>query len=177
MRDTFIRLDSPLYNPDHQHLADAHFGVLWTRVAAFRHMNPIAGQAEIPRFQGAKWPKTRQEQQMEEWFGDVPDFVLTFDASYATQCDDITFCALVEHEMYHCGQERDAFGGPKINSIGMPVFAIRGHDVEEFVGVVRRYGVGAAAGQTLALIEAAQRGPEISRAKATAACGTCAALV
>jgi hypothetical protein len=93
------------------------------------------------------------------------------------QCDDASFCALVEHELYHCGQQRNEFGGPKFNSMGLPIFGINGHDVEEFVGIVRRYGVGAAAGQTLALVEAAQRGPEISKATITAACGSCRALI
>lgn len=175
---TFITDGAPLLNPDHGHLADAEIGFLWTSVTATRHMMAIAGQAEIPRFQGSKWSKTRQEQQMAEWFGDVPDFVITIDARYADQCDDITFCALIEHELYHCAQELDKFGAPKFSrTTGLPVFAIRGHDVEEFVGVVRRYGVGAAAGQTLALVEAAQRGPEIGKAQATAACGTCRALI
>lgn len=175
---TFIRPGAPLMNRDHDHLADAEIGFLWTSVMATRHMNAIAGQAEIPRFQGSKWSKARQEQQMEAWFGLIPDFVITIDARYAAQCDDVTFCALIEHELYHCGQEIDQYGAPKFSrSTGLPVYAIKGHDVEEFVGVVRRYGVGAAAGQTLALVEAAQRGPEIGKAKATAVCGSCRALI
>lgn len=175
MQDTFIRADAELINPDHEHLRDAHIGVLWTTVANTRHMMAVAGQAERPVFQGGKWSKRRQTMQMEQWFGELPDFVITLDANYAVQCDDASFCALVEHELYHCSQERDQYGAPRFNSMGMPIFAIRGHDVEEFVGVVRRYGVGAAAGQTLALIEAAQRGPEIGKAKVAAACGTCRA--
>lgn len=175
---TFITVGAPLHNPDHAHLADAEIGFLWTSIMATRHMNAIVGQAEMPRFQGSKWSKARQEQQMEAWFGGLPDFVITIDARYATQCDDITFCALIEHELYHCGQEIDRYGAPKFGrSTGLPCYAIRGHDVEEFVGVVRRYGVGAAAGQTLALVEAAQRGPEIGKAIATAACGSCRALI
>ncbi|MFC7378257.1 putative metallopeptidase [Brevundimonas sp. GCM10030266] len=175
---TFIAEGAPLRNPDHAHLENAEIGFLWTSVMATRHMNAIAGQAEMPRFQGSKWSKARQEQQMEAWFGELPDFVITIDARYAAQCDDITFCALIEHELYHCGQEIDQYGAPKFSrTTGLPVFAIKGHDVEEFVGVVRRYGVGAAAGQTLALVEAAQRGPEIGKAKATAACGSCRALI
>lgn len=175
---TFIAEGAPVRNRDHAHLENAEIGFLWTSVMATRHMNAIAGQAEMPRFQGSKWSKARQEQQMEAWFGDLPDFVITIDARYAAQCDDITFCALIEHELYHCGQEIDQYGAPKFSrTTGLPVFAIKGHDVEEFVGVVRRYGVGAAAGQTLALVEAAQRGPEIGKAKATAACGSCRALI
>lgn len=175
---TFIAEGAPLQNVDHAHLVDAEIGFLWTSVMATRHMNAIVGQAEMLRFQGSKWSKARQEQQMTEWFGDLPDFVITIDARYAAQCDDVTFCSLIEHELYHCGQEIDQYGAPKFSrSTGLPVYAIRGHDVEEFVGVVRRYGVGAAAGQTLALVEAAQRGPEIGKAKVTGACGTCRAMV
>lgn len=175
---TFINAGAPLHNPDHVHLADAEIGFLWTSIMATRHMNAIVGQAEMPRFQGSKWSKARQEQQVEAWFGSMPDFFITLDARYAAQCDDVTFCALVEHELYHCGQEIDQYGAPKFSrSTGLPAFTIRGHDVEEFVGVVRRYGVGAAAGQTLALVEAAQRKPEIGKAKVTGACGSCRALI
>lgn len=176
--DTFIRNGAALENPDHEHLKDAEIGFVWTSVPASRHMNQIVGQAEQPKFQGNKWSKRRQEEQIEQWFGSLPDFLITIDASYAAQCDDVTFCALVEHELYHCGQAKDDFGGPKFNqSTGLPVYAIRGHDVEEFVGVIRRYGVGAGAGQTLAFIEAAQRGPEIGQAKVSGACGSCRALI
>ncbi len=176
--ETFIAAGSKLENPDHEHLRDATIGFLWTTVAASRHMNTIVGQAEMPRFQGGKWSKRRQEQQMEEWFGELPDFVITIDAGYAAQCDDITFCALIEHELYHCGQQVNEFGAPKFSSsTGLPVYGIRGHDVEEFVGIVRRYGVGAAAGQTLALVEAAQCKPQIAKATASAACGSCKALI
>lgn len=174
---TFIAVGAPLHNPDHEHLADAQIGFLWTTVGLTRHMHAIAGQAETPRAQGNKWVRGRAIQQLEEWFGEEPDFLITLDANYARQCDDATFCALVEHELYHCGQERDVFGGPKFTQDGMPVFGIRGHDVEEFVGIVRRYGVGAAAGQTLALVEAAQQKPEIAKARITAACGSCRALI
>jgi hypothetical protein len=44
---------------------------------------------------------------------------------------------------------------------------------EEFVGVVRRYGVGAAAPGVRELVEAAQREPEVEAAEVSLACGTC----
>lgn len=176
-KTTFIAPAAPLHNPDHEHLADAHIGFLWTTVGLTRHMHAIAGQAEIPRAQGNKWVRGRAIQQLEEWFGEEPDFLITLDANYALRCDDASFCALVEHELYHCGQEKDAYGAPKFNSEGMPVYGIRGHDVEEFVGIVRRYGIGAAAGQSLAFVEAAKRGPEITQAVIKVACGSCRALV
>lgn len=36
--------------------------------------------------------------------------LLTFEAEYAASCSDAEFMALVEHELYHAGQERDVFG-------------------------------------------------------------------
>jgi hypothetical protein len=173
IRATFIDPDSKLFNEEHLHLQMATIGVLWTTVANQKHMNDIAGQCEAPFFQGNKWSKARQEQQFMQWFGILPNFVLTFDAHYALKCSDATWCALVEHELYHCGQAKNEFGEPKFTRDGIPVFAIRGHDVEEFVGVVRRYGVGAAAGKTRELIEAGRGKPSVMAADISAVCGNC----
>jgi hypothetical protein len=49
-------------------------------------------------------------------------------------CDDATFCALVEHELSHGGQERDEFGMPRFNNPPARQRLVRGHDMEEFVG-------------------------------------------
>jgi hypothetical protein len=175
IRATFIEPAGPLYSEEHDHLRSALLGVMWTTVENSRHMQPIAAQAEKPFFQGNRWSKARQTGQFVSWFGEMPDFLLTFDARYARQCSDIAWCALVEHELLHCGQAKDEFGGPKFNKqTGMPVFAIRGHDVsEEFVTVVRRYGAGAAAGKTAELVEAARHAPEIGAADIARVCGTC----
>jgi len=173
-RATFIEDEASLLNEDHAHLRAADIGFLWTNVPNSRNQNRIVGQAELgtPRAMG-KWAKARAESQVETWFGSVPDFLITIDARYASECADAEFCSLIEHELYHCGQERNEFGLPKFTKWGRPVFAMRGHDVEEFVGIVRRYGVGAAAGQTLALVEAARRRPEIASVDISQACGTC----
>ncbi len=98
-------------------------------------------------------------------FGDIPDFLITVFAPYAAACDDASFCASIEHELYHCGQEPAEFGAPKFKMSGEPVFRIRGHDMEEFVGVVARYGIGAAARKTADLVRPANRGPQISEAR------------
>ena len=120
------------------------------------------------------WQKARAVQQIHEWFGDLPDFLLTFDALYAAQVDDSSFCALVDHELYHCAQAEDEFGMPKFNSsTGEPVWAMRGHDVEEFVGVVRRFGIEAAGDVATDLVIAASREPEVAPARLSQACGTC----
>jgi hypothetical protein len=106
--------------------------------------------------------------QVWEWFRAIPDFILTFDASYASICTDVQWCALCEHELSHSGVERDAFGALKFKkSTGLPSFTLIGHDVEEFIGVVRRYGAAAAGVQ--AMIEARRRGPHDRRGRAPSA--------
>lgn len=174
-RATFIDDSAPLLNEDHHHLQRASIGFLWTSVRNSRQMRLIVGQAEVGQPRGAmgKWPKARAEQQLEDWFGEIPDFLITLDADYASQCEDATFCALVEHELYHCAQDIDAFGQPKFRQDGRPAFAMRGHDAEEFIGIVRRYGAGHAAGGVQGLVEAANRRPEIAKAEIAGVCGTC----
>ena len=170
---TFFDPSSPVANPEHYHLANAHIGYLWTVVENNRKGKRVIGQCETGSPQGAmgKWSKARAEQQVVEWFGSVPDFIITLDAEYCRQCGDAEFMALVEHELYHAGQEHDEFGSPKFTKYGAPKFAMRGHDVEEFVGVVRRYGAGAAHIQPL--IDAANARPEIAKVDIARACGTC----
>lgn len=171
---TFLNHSSRLHNPEHAHLAHAEIGFLWTVVENSRKGRRIIGQCEEGKPQGAmgKWARARAEMQVKQWFGSVPDFIITLDAEYCRQCGDAEFMALVEHELYHAAQETDAFGAPKFSrSTGRPVFTIRGHDVEEFVGVVRRYGADAAG--VRAIVDAANRLPEIARAQIARACGTC----
>ncbi|WP_104839971.1 putative metallopeptidase [Sinorhizobium fredii] len=174
VRTTFLDPASPLHNEEHAHLVHASIGFLWTVVENSRKGRRIIGQCEEGKPQGAmgKWARARAEMQIKQWFGHVPDFIITLDAEYCRECGDAEFMALVEHELYHAAQDVDAFGAPKFSkSTGRPVFVIRGHDVEEFVGVVRRYGADAAG--VRAMVDAANRPPEISRASIGHACGTC----
>jgi hypothetical protein len=174
VRATFIEDDGQLFNPDHLHLQSASIGMLWTNVSNSRKGRHIVGQCEEgkPSAMMGKWGKARAEQQIVDWFGTVPDFIITIDALYAMECSDAEFCALVEHELYHAAQERDEFGAPKFRkSTGLPAFTLRGHDIEEFVGVVRRYG--ADASHVRALADAANAGPEIANVRIAHACGAC----
>lgn len=174
LREAFIIGDGPLVNPDHAHLRFAHLGCLWTNIPNSRHMNAIAGTCEAPMKKGG-WPGEREQFQLRNWFGSLPNFLLTFDALYANECGDIEFCALVEHELYHCAQKRDKFGGLMFGKGGKPVYAIRGHDVEEHLGIVRRYGAGAAAGKTAELVRLAGQKPQIAEVDIAGICGTCSA--
>jgi hypothetical protein len=171
--ETILAEDGYLFNPDHAHLRWATIGVVWTNVPYARQMNRVAGTAEMPTFRCGAWQKARQERQIFDWFGAIPDFLVTLDAAYAASVTDAVWCALIEHELYHCAQELDAFGSPKFSREGRPKFAIRSHDVEEFVGVVRRYGPGSAAGATARLVEAAKKPAEVAQVDIVRACGTC----
>jgi hypothetical protein len=175
IKSSFLNDKSGLYNPEHSHLRSANIGVLWTNADCSRQGIIVVGMAEIPRppTSANAWHKARFNFQLKEWFGRIPDFLLTFDARYSMKCDDLGFCSLVEHELYHCAQARNEYNCPKYRKDGTPVFTIRGHDVEEFVGIVQRYGAGAGAGRTMELVAAAAKRPQIGAAKIRAACGTC----
>ncbi|WP_183678704.1 putative metallopeptidase [Pseudomonas sp. Tn43] len=167
---TIIDPDGELHNEDHQHLNDADLAVLWAAGGFTKQGRTVVGQAEQVTFRCGPWQKGRQEQQMTQWFGRVPSYLITLDASYCAQCSDADFCALVEHELYHIAQEHDEYGAPKFTKEGMPKLCMRGHDVEEFVGVVRRYG---ASPEVQALVDAANSPAEVGKLNISRACGTC----
>lgn len=170
-RACFIEDGHPLTNPDHCHLQQAEIGWLWTNYAANSLGRAIAGEARIPRDGGAKWSQAMAAYQVQQWFGHIPDFIITISTEAASIMDDASFCALVEHELYHCAQALDDCGAPRFNKDGMPCWTMRGHDVEEFVGVAARYG---AVGHSMAaMFKALQDGPVIHDGAVEAACGTC----
>lgn len=162
-----------LFNEDHRHLEFVDIAFLWAAGGFEKQMRRIIGQTEEVAFRCSAWQRGRQEQQMYEWFGRTPGYLITLDASYCLQCTDIEFCALVEHQLYHIGQKRDGFNAPKFTSEGLPQVGIRAHDVEEFVGVVQRYGVGHPDGQIAKLVKAANSAPTVGKLAIAQACGTC----
>lgn len=173
VRAQLIAEDGAIHNPDHAHLHDADLGFLWSSAPCASKGRMVAGMAEIPAFRCNQWQKARQELQIRGWFGLMPDFIITLDAYYCQDASDPEFLALVEHELYHCAQAVDEFGAPRFNQqTGRPTFTIKGHDVEEFVGVVRRYGVTSEA--VADLVVAAANKPEVSKLNIARACGTCA---
>jgi hypothetical protein len=171
----FIEETGALFNEDHAHLIAANIGCLWTNVINTRHGKRVVGQCEFrpPGGSMGKWQRARAQCQLHDWFQRELDFLLTFDAQYAAQAGDAEFCALVEHELYHCGQQIDEFGQPKFTDDGMPVFRMRGHDVEEFVGVVRRYG--AVSIDVALFLDATREAPTIEADAIGGVCGTCKA--
>lgn len=172
--EQILKESGAIHNPDHEHLQHAHIGFIWAGTPNARRGRQVIGQAEEPVFRCGAWQKGRQEQQIIEWFGLIPDFLVTLDAMYCQSCNDTEFAALVEHELYHCGQKLDPFGAPKFNKdTGEPMFELKGHDVEEFIGVVRRYGTGNPEGPLAQLVAAANSKPEVANINISRACGTC----
>lgn len=172
VEDTFIRESGKLFNPDHQHLHAAEFEFLWTNADYKTKGRTVLGTAEIPKA-GNKWSAQRSLFQLVQWFGNVPDFLITIHAKYFESAGNPERCALIEHELFHCGQREDAFGVPMFSKLtGQPIWGMRGHDVEEFTGVVRRYGAQAAG--VSEFVRAANKGPEIAPAIIDGICGQCA---
>ncbi|WP_039012543.1 putative metallopeptidase [Pseudomonas brassicacearum] len=159
-----------IHNEDHAHLLDADIRVMWASSSFNKQGRTVLGQAEQVAFRAGGWQKARMEQQMRDWFGDVPAYIITLAADYCAQCSDTDFCALVEHELYHIAQARDGYGQPKFTQEGLPKLEMRGHDVEEFVGVVRRYG---ASPDVQVLVYAANKPAEVGKLNISRACGTC----
>lgn len=163
--------DGHLHNPDHGHLMDADIAFMWAASAFTKKGRTVLGQAEEVMMRAGGWQKARMEQQLYEWFGQKPDFIITLAADFCSQCTDLEFCALVEHELYHIAQDTDEFGAPKFyRDSGLPKLCMRGHDVEEFVGVVRRYG---ASSDVQDIIDAASQPAEVAKINIARACGTC----
>lgn len=163
--------DGDLHNPDHGHLMEADIAFMWAASAFTKKGRSVLGQAEEVMMRAGGWQKARMEQQLYEWFGHKPDFIITLAADFCSQCTDLEFCALVEHELYHIAQDTDEFGAPKFyRDSGLPKLCMRGHDVEEFVGVVRRYG---ASSDVQEIIDAASQPAEVAKINIARACGTC----
>lgn len=170
---TFVEEGAPLHNADHAHLLTADLEVLWAAGGFAKQGRIVVGTAEQVAFRAGGWQKERQEFQMLQWFGRIPKFLITLDGAYAREAADAEFCALVEHEMYHIAHKLDDAGQPAFDREGNPKLEIRGHDVEEFVGVVARYGVGHPEGKLAQLVAAANSGPSVKPLRIAQACGTC----
>ncbi|MDR7109204.1 putative metallopeptidase [Pseudomonas frederiksbergensis] len=159
-----------IHNEDHAHLLEADIRLMWASSSFEKQGRRVLGQAEQVMLRAGDWQKARMEQQMRDWFGDVPAFIITLAADYCSQCSDADFCALIEHELYHIAQATDQYGQPVFTKEGAPKLKLRGHDVEEFVGVVRRYGASA---DVQALVDAANSPAEVGKLNISRACGTC----
>lgn len=173
----YLTSDGQLYNPDHDHIAEildndeTFLAFAWASSAAVSKKCMVLGQCEKVMFNVGGWKKARQEQQMRDWFGYIPVYLITIDASFCERANDREFCALIEHELYHIAVERDEDGDPIFsNMTGLPKHYLGGHDVEEFVGVVKRWGANK---DIKRLVEVANNPPFVSDLDISKCCGNC----
>lgn len=174
IEETFLCEWGKLHNPDHEHLLSfqpPEISFLWAYAKCEAKDKRVYGQTEKVMINVGGWRKQRQELQLINWFGDIPKYIITLDARVCQVMSDTDFCALVEHELYHIGVKRTDEGDMILSPItGMPKHYLKGHDVEEFHGVVGRYGANDAVQH---MVDLANAGPTISKAKIAHACGTC----
>lgn len=113
--------------------------ILFRHEAKVKGGRAVLGECCMPTVQGSL--RSLFEWLMIERFGYYPDFLIMLDKEFWDEADELTREALVFHELLHCEQATDQFGAPKFNKeTGQPIWRIRGHDIEEFNAVVRRYG-------------------------------------
>jgi hypothetical protein len=154
-REIAARLVADLSEFDHLRHGEASILFLMRAEKKIKAQRMILGELALPRFQGGLAP-------LASWLlarlcgGEAPDFIMTLDAEWWTQADGRAREALVFHELLHAAHAVDKEGEPKFTEEGLPIWDIRGHDIEEFNEVVRRYG--AWAPDVVAFLKAAEEG-------------------
>lgn len=112
----WLTLGGELHNPDHDHIAELlhdneeFLAFAWASSAAVAKKRMVLWQCEKVMFNQGGWKQARQEQQIRDWFGFVPQYLITVDAAFCEQASDREFCRLIEHELYHIGVECDEDG-------------------------------------------------------------------
>ena len=172
----------PLSIYEHAHLREfkARVAFLWCTEHEARSGRRTLGTCQLARPTGRAWAQAQRRQQLTEWFGEVPTFLIVLDALHAQHALDTdrpeNVLAVVDHELSHCGIKTDAYGARQFNDrTGEPVWTVRAHDVEEVVGVVRRWGTAATGTSALAaaIDHVREHGPDVAPASLDGICGTC----
>ena len=177
VKANYLTIGGQLHNPDHDHIAELlhdneeFLAFAWASSAAMAKKRMVLGQCEKVMFNQGGWKKARQEQQMRDWFGFVPQYLITIDAAFCEQTSDREFCRLIEHELYHIGVERDEDGEIIYSDVtGLPKHYLAGHDVEVFFGEIRQHGIDSSVQR---LLEIAKNAPFVSETNIAACCGNC----
>ncbi|MCL6237026.1 hypothetical protein M5F66_01490 [Acinetobacter sp. ANC 5033] len=177
VKDNYLTMGGQLHNPDHDHIAELihdneeFLAFAWASSAAMAKKRMVLGQCEKVMFNQGGWKKARQEQQMRDWFGFVPQYLITIDAAFCEQTSDREFCRLIEHELYHIGVERDEDGEIIYSDMtGLPKHYLAGHDVEVFFGEIRQHGIDSSVQR---LLDIAKNAPFVSETNIAVCCGNC----
>lgn len=136
-RSTFIDSASKLCDPGLAHLEGAIVGFLLTNAAIKIKGELKAGLGGVCKPSGETHTKAQREQQLKEWFGLVPDFLITLSVSQFGSTRHV--CSLVNHELRHCGVETDQ-NGAKFGQDGRPVWTTVPHFAELVDDELARWG-------------------------------------
>lgn len=184
-RAAFLAEGAPFWAEDHAHLTEARIVWCWTTCEGRSKGRQIVGECALAQARGRQWAKQRDLWLVRQWWREMPDYdpeefeggepdaIITLYAPWCRAAQDSSFGALCDHELYHLAHKVDGYGLPKRNqATGRPEWEIKGHDVEEHIGVVRRWGARALP-EVERLLAAARKPPEIAEAAVLAGCGTC----
>lgn len=150
-------VEKVLAMPEHAHLVDLDADIKWLfrtepKIKAGRY---IYGTCYTPKVNGEL--SDLFDWMLEHLFGAMPDFLVVLDLdTWEEWAGSDKREILVFHELTHAVQAVDKNGAPRFDMDGKPVWAIKGHDVEEFISVVARYGQWS--DEIQAFVEAAQGG-------------------
>lgn len=173
--DTFIREGAPLENEEHAHLQSANVGFLLTNLLHRKQGWVTLGTAELVVMNGDPWKTGRKSQQIREWFGEAPNFIVTLHSPFLAAENSRRICRLAEHELLHCGWAKWPDGELRVDAEGGPVWGLRRHDWEGFFGEVARYGVEGNHAEFALMVDAALREPTVTDEMLAHGCGTCRA--
>lgn len=118
--------------------AEADIAIYMRTEAKVRGGKAILGTLALPSWQGSLGPLAVWL--LAEHHGGMPDFLMILDAEWWEQASGRDREALVFHELMHADQARDKDGELRWTPDGLPVWAIREHDVTAFHAEVRHYG-------------------------------------
>lgn len=126
--------------PEHEHLKDLDATIDWLmrNDEKIRGGRRVLGSVHLPGVRGEL--SDLFDDMLIGLLGRTPDFLIILETDYWNEATPLQREILVYHELSHCQQKVDRYGAPRVNSDGSPVWGLRGHDVEEFTQVVRRYG-------------------------------------
>ena len=126
--------------PEHAHYKDEEMRVefLMKTAPLIKAGKQVLGTMHIPTVQGRL--KDLFEMLLAQFFGQMPQFLVTIDLEWWQEATPLEREALVYHELLHVKQSIDKNGDPAFDMDGNPKFGLVGHDIEAFNAEVERYG-------------------------------------
>jgi hypothetical protein len=103
-----------------------------------KHERQILGTCYLPRVQGELNPLF--EWMLKNTLKREPDYLIILDLKFWFFSNDRSREILVYHELSHCFHKTNREGEKRYTFDELPVWGLKGHDVEEFTAVAQRYG-------------------------------------